>query len=100
MNSSSHHCIVATTSSLLYQLGHQSALAFSGVEVLCKADYLQTNAFPDLVVVEQKECPRALQRKATREVTSKVVRKTAGQTRPGLTFGMSTSVLTIHHTTR
>ena len=34
MNSSSHHLIVATTSSLLYQLGHQSALAFSGAEVL------------------------------------------------------------------
>ena len=34
MNSSSHYCIVATTSSSLYQLGHQSALAFSGAEVL------------------------------------------------------------------
>ena len=52
INSFSHRCIVATTSSSLYQLGHQSALAFSGAKILHVVDYLQTNAFPDLVVVE------------------------------------------------
>ena len=46
MNSFLHRRIVATTSSLLYQLGHQSALALSGAEVLRVADYLQTNAVP------------------------------------------------------
>ena len=46
MNSSSHRRIVATTSSPSYRLGHQSALAPSGTEVLRVADYLQTNAFP------------------------------------------------------
>ena len=99
MNSSSHRCIVATTSSFLYRLGHQSTLVLSGAEVLCIADYLQTNALPDLVVVEQEEYPHALQRKVTGKATSKVVRKTAGRTRPGLTFRTSTSVSTIYHTT-
>ena len=78
MNFSLYRCIVGTTSSSSYRHGHQLVLAFSGAEVLRIADYLQTNAFPDLVVVEQKKCPRALQRKATRGVTSKVVRETAG----------------------
>ena len=40
LNSFSHHCIIATISSLSYQLGHQSALDLSGVKVLCIADYL------------------------------------------------------------
>ena len=57
---------------------------------LLKKDYLQINAFPDLVVVEQKEYPHALQRKATRGATSEVIRKTAGWTWPGLTLEMST----------
>ena len=35
MSSSLYRLIVATTSSPLYQLGHQSALALSGAEVLC-----------------------------------------------------------------
>ena len=34
------------------ELSYQPALVFSGAEVLRFADYLQTNAFPDLVVVE------------------------------------------------
>ena len=43
---------------------------------LMREDYLQTTAFPNLVVVEREECPYALQRKATGErATSKVVRK-------------------------
>ena len=100
MNSSSHRRIVATTSSPLYQLGNQSALAPFGAKVLCIADYLQTNAFPDLVVVEQEEYLHALQKKATRGAMSKVIRGTAGQTRPGLTLKTSTSASTIHHTIR
>ena len=60
MNSSSYRRIVATTSSLLYRFSHQSALAPSGAEVLRIADDLQTNAFPDLVVVEREEYPHAL----------------------------------------
>ena len=43
---------------------------------LTREDYLQTNAFPNLVVVEREECPHALQRKATGGgATSKVVRR-------------------------
>ena len=43
---------------------------------LTRKDYLQTNAFPNLVVVEQEECPHALQRKATGGgAMSKVVRR-------------------------
>ena len=60
---------------------YTSTLAFSGEEVLYIAykpspikqnawaqaykDYLQINAFPDLVVVEREGSPYALQRKAT-----------------------------------
>ena len=100
MDSSSHHRIVATTSSPLYRLGHQSALALSGAEVLRIIDYLQTNAYPNLVVVEQEECFCTLQRKATRGATSKMVRETAGRTLPGLTLEMSISASTIYHTTQ
>ena len=64
MNSSSYRRIVITTLSLLYRLGHQSAQAFFKAEVLRVADYLQTNAFPNLMVVEQEECPHALQKKS------------------------------------
>ena len=64
-----------------------------------REDYLQTNAFPNLVLVEQEEYPHALQKKATRGATSKVIRGTAGRTRPGLTFGTSTLASTIYHTT-
>ena len=35
-------------------------------------------------------CPHALQKKATREVMSKVVREIASCMRPGLTLGIST----------
>ena len=43
---------------------------------LTREDYLQTNVFPNLEVVEQEECPHALQKKATRgEAISKVVRR-------------------------
>ena len=98
MNSSLYHCIVATTSFLSYRLVHQSTLTLFGAEVLCVADYLQTNAFLDLVVVEREECPRALQKKATKGATNKVVRETTGRMRLGLTLGTSTSALTIYHT--
>ena len=80
MNFSLHHCIIVITLSLLYQLGHQSTLALSGSEVLRVVDYLQTNIFPDLVMVEQKEYSHALQKKTIREVMSKVVREIAGRT--------------------
>ena len=41
-----------------------------------RKDYLQTKAFPNLVVVEREEYPHALQRKATRGgATDKVVRR-------------------------
>ena len=69
-------------------------------KILRVTDYLQINAFPDLVLVEQEECPRTLQKKATKGATSKVVRETADRTRPRLTFGTLTSVSTIHHTTK
>ena len=100
LNSFSHRRIIIIPSSLSYQLGHQSALALFREEVLCVMDYLQTIAFSNLVVVEQEEYPHALQKKAIRGATSKVVREIAGQTQPSLTFGTSTSALTIHHTTR
>ena len=100
INSSSYRRIVATTSSPLYRLGHQSALALSRVEVLHVTDYLQINAFLDLVVVEREECPYTLQRKAIRGATSKVVRETAGRTRLGLTLGTLILASTIHHTTQ
>ena len=100
INSSSHRCIVATTSSSLYRLGHQSVLAPFKAKVLRVANYLQTNAFPNLVVVEWEKCPHALQKIATRRGTSKVVKEMAGQTQPGLTLGTSTSASTIHHTTQ
>ena len=61
---------------------------------LLRKDYLQINAFPDLVVVEQEEYPHALQKKATRKATSEVVREMAGWTRPGLTLGTSTPAST------
>ena len=66
---------------------------------LTRKDYLQINAFLDLVVMKQEECPHALQRKATRGVTSKVVSETAGRTQPSLTLGTSILASTIHHTT-
>ena len=61
---------------------------------LSRKDYLQTNAFPNLVVVEQEKYPHALQRKATGGAMSKVVRETASWTRPGLTLGTLTSAST------
>ena len=43
---------------------------------LMRKDYLQTNAFPNLVVVKREEYPHALQKKTTGgRVTSKVVRR-------------------------
>ena len=43
---------------------------------LTRKNYLQTNTFPNLVVVEQKDCPYALWRKATgKGATSKLVRR-------------------------
>ena len=99
MNSSLYRQIVTTTLSLLYRLGHQLALALSRAEVLRVTDYLQTNVFSDLVVVEREECPRALQRKAIKGATSKVVRETASRMWLGLTLGTSTSASTIHHST-
>ena len=66
-----------------------------------REDYLQTNAFPNLVVVEQEEYSHTLQKKATGEgAMSKVVKETASWTRPCLTLGTSTSASIIYHTTR
>ena len=59
-----------------------------------RKDYLQINAFPNLLVVEQEEYPHALQRKATGGATSEVIREMAGWIRPGLTLGMSTPAST------
>ena len=68
---------------------------------LSRKNYLQTNAFPNLVVVERGEYPHALQKKATgRRVTSKVVRETAGWTQPCLTLETSISASIIHYTIR
>ena len=41
-------------------------------------DYLQINAFLDLVVMEQEEKPHALQKKAIERATSEVIKKTTG----------------------
>ena len=60
MNSFLHRHIIATTSSPLHRLGHQSTLALLGTEALRVANYLQTNVFPGLVVVEQEEYLYAL----------------------------------------
>ena len=49
------------------------------------------------MVVEQEEYPHTLQKKATGGATSKVVRKTAGQMRPGLTLGTSILASTIYY---
>ena len=98
MNSFSHCCIITITSSPSYQFGYQIVLALFETEVLRIVDYLQTNAFPDLVVVEQEEYPHALQKKTIKRAMSKVIREMAGRTRLGLTFVMSTSASTIHHT--
>ena len=92
LNSSLHHQIVAISSRSSYKLGHQSALAFFGAELLCVTDYLQIIVFPDLVIVEWEEYYYTLQKKATRGVMSKVLRETAGRTRPSLTLGTSTTV--------
>ena len=56
---------------------------------LSRKDYLQINAFPDLVVVEREGNPHALQRKATGGATSEVVRKTStsASTPPSLCSG-------------
>ena len=65
-----------------------------------REDYLQTDAFLNLVMVEREEYPHTLQRKTTgRGANSKVVRETAGWTRPCLTLGTSTSASIIYHTT-
>ena len=98
IGSFSYRRIVATTLSPLYQLGHQSTLALSRVEILHVADYLQTNAFPDLVVMKQEEYPHALQKKVIRKATSKVVRETASRMQPGLTLRTLTLASTIHPT--
>ena len=85
--------------SLMYCMWAKQAVCFD--RWLIKKNYLQTNAFPNLVMVEWEMYFHALQRIAIgREVTSKVVREIAGRTRPGLTFGTSTSAFTIYYTTR
>ena len=43
-----------------------------------RKNYLQTNAFPNLVMVQQKEYPHSLQKKVTGGAMSEVVKKTAG----------------------
>ena len=67
---------------------------------LLRKDYLQINIFPDLMVVKQEKYLHALQIKAIRGTTNKVVRKTASQTWPGLIFGTLILASTIYHTTR
>ena len=94
MNSFSHHCIITTTSSSLYQLGYQFAQALSRVEVLRIIDYLQTNAFPTWWWWSKRGPLTFYKGKPLREATSEVVRETAGQTRLGLTLGTSTSTST------
>ena len=61
---------------------------------LSRKDYMQINAFLNLVVVEREEYPHALQRKATGKATSEVVKEMAGWTRPGLTLGISSPAST------
>ena len=64
-----------------------------------RKDYLQTNAFLNLVVMEREEYPHAPQTKATGgRAMSKVVRKMAGWTRPYQTLETLTSASIIHHT--
>ena len=67
---------------------------------LTREDYLQTNTFPNLMVVEWEEYLHTLRKATGGGVTSKVVRETAGWTRLCLTLGTSTSASIIHHTTR
>ena len=82
MNSSLHRLIVTTSSSFLYQLGHQLALALLRAKVLrvafepnklfalsqlIRKNYFQTNAFPNLVLVEQEKYPHASQGKLLEE---------------------------------
>ena len=95
MSSSLYYLIIAITLSLLCQIIYKSALAFSKVKVLyvvfelnkqfalivgSQKNYLQTNAFLNLMVVKWKEYPYALQKKATRKGTKEVIRETAGRT--------------------
>ena len=62
---------------------------------LTSKNYLQTNAFVNLVVMERGEYPHTLQRKAIgRRAMRKVERETAGWTRPDLTLGTSISAST------
>ena len=63
-------------------------------------DYLQTIAFANLVLVEQEEHPHALRKVTGGGAMSKVVKETAGWTRPCLTHGTSTSASIIHHTSQ
>lgn len=42
-------------------------------------------------MIEQKESPYTLLKKATKEATSEIVKKTTSQTQPSLTFKMSIS---------
>ena len=65
-----------------------------------REDYLQTNSFLNLVLVEQEEYPHALRKATEGGAMSKVVRETAGWTRPYLTLKTSTSAFIIYHTTR
>ena len=61
---------------------------------------MQTNAFPNLVVVEQEEHFYALRKATGGGAMNKVVKETASWTRPCLTFGTSISAFTIYYTTR
>ena len=67
---------------------------------LTREDYLQTNAFSNLVMVEQEEHYYALRKAIRGGVTSKVVREMAGWMQPCLTLETITSASTIYHTTR
>ena len=61
---------------------------------LSRKNYLQTNAFSNLVVVEQEDYLHALQKKITKRAMSKLVKETTGWTQSGLTIETSTSAST------
>lgn len=58
---------------------------------LTKKDYLETNTFPNLVMVEREEYSHTLQKKAIGKAIKKVVREMVNRTQPGLTLKMSIS---------
>ena len=66
---------------------------------LTRENYLQTNTFPNLMVVEQEEYPHALRKATGGGVTNKVVKVITSWMRLYLILGTSTSASTIYHIT-